>query len=717
MRRSILIVLLAVVAVAVSPGSLWAQSSAEQLANAKRLFDALNYEQAAIALDQIVAGAPTPPIRDAALAAQFATAYDLRARSRFFLGDVEGAKSDFRALLHIAPGYAPAQVSARVKAVFDEIAKASVGRIVLTLTPSDADVELDGVPLAVVGGPVAVTAGPHTVSARRSGCRPASQEVTVPAGAAQEVALALERVSASLQLVTVPAGAEVLVDGAPRGRTEPGPLPAAWAEWPAKLGLSADTFSKPLVLDDLPQGAHVIRLQQACRTPVERRVSIEAFDDYRIEPIKMERAVASVVVETPVAGASVLLDGELRGAAPLVLEDVCEGSHVVEVRTAGGRHVERITARTGEKMTVQAAVRPAVALLAVTGLPEGYRGPDPRLALERALAGTRSITIFAPPAEKVQQALKGESLSPGWLAFDKARRPLGAGASAITDAARLDLARRVARQLEVQGVAEATLRPGTERNQYLLTILSSESAQPDVLDVTLENPPSINAAVLRLDAAPAFYRPSLGVSVADVLDVSGAVVIALEGRAAAARPGLAVGDLIVKVGDQPVVDAAAFAAALAGRNANDKLVVEARDRTGAVKRAELTVAMAPRLLAMSDETWTFNSLVLGLRNRLMSGGQADDAVVRLHLAVSLMRVGNWADARAELSRVQLPPGPGVSDGTVKYLAGLCHEAMGQPAEAEQAWRAAAADADSLLTEDGPAIKELAERKLAGLKSR
>jgi len=128
--------------------------------------------------------------------------------------------------------------------------------------------------------------------------------------------------------------------------------------------------------------------------------------------------------------------------------------------------------------------------------------------------------------------------------------------------------------------------------------------------------------------------------------------------------------------------------------------------------------MAPRLLAMSDETWTFNSLVLGLRSRVSSAvGQADEGVVRLHLAVALMRVGNWAEARRELNRVQLPPGPGVSNGTVHYLLGLCHEALGQPAEAARAWKAAAAEKDSLLTEDGPAIKDLAERKLGGLPSR
>jgi tetratricopeptide (TPR) repeat protein len=711
MSRVLPRVLAAIVAVAFLAPAVHAQSPAEQLTNAKRLFDALNYEQAAGVLDQLVAGAPTPPIRDLELARVFAGAYELRARARFFLGDVEGARSDFRALVKIEPGHELPLGSAKVKAIFDEIVKAGVGRIVLNLSPPDAELQLDGVPFPAVAGSIPVSVGIHTIGARRSGCRPASQDVTVAADTTKEVVIALERISAALQVVTVPTGVDLVVDGTARGKTEAGPLSPPYAEFPAKLGLPADAFSKPFMLDGLPQGNHVIEFRRACYTPAERRVSIEQFADYRIEPVKLEKAVASVTVESSAAGASVLLDGEVRGPAPQSFDDVCEGSHIVEIRSPGGRHFERIEARAGARIVVRGVIRPAVALLGINGLPDGYRGPDQRLGIERALAGSRAVTFFAPPDDRLQQALRAESLSPGWLAFDKSRRPIGAGASAITDTARIEIAKRLGRALEVQGLAEATLVPGSERNLYLVTILSTESARPDVLELTLEDAPSINAAILRLDAMPAFYRPTVGVNVADVLDVSGAVVIGADGPAGPGR--LAPGDLVLKADGQPVADAAGFLKALAAHKGGEKLAVDARERSGAAKHLELTVVMAPKLLAMSDESWLFNGLVLGLRAKL-AAAQADDAVIRLNLAVALMRVGNWADALAELGRVQLPVGPGVSNGTVQYLLGLCHEALGQPAEAERAWRAASADADSLLTEDGPGVKELAERRLAVL---
>jgi hypothetical protein len=59
----------------------------------------------------------------------------------------------------------------------------------------------------------------------------------------------------------------------------------------------------------------------------------------------------------------------------------------------------------------------------------------------------------------------------------------------------------------------------------------------------------------------------------------------------------------------------------------------------------------------------------------------------------------------------------VSNGTVQYLLGLVAEALGQLPDAERAWKAATAAPGALLGEDGPLIKDLAERKLSALKLR
>jgi predicted Zn-dependent protease len=91
----------------------------------------------------------------------------------------------------------------------------------------------------------------------------------------------------------------------------------------------------------------------------------------------------------------------------------------------------------------------------------------------------------------------------------------------------------------------------------------------------------------------------------------------------------------------------------------------------------------------------------------------EQSVVRLNTAVALGRIGEWAAAQVELRQVKLPDRPGVGSGTVQYLLGVAAEALGNRAEAEAAYKAAAAT-DSLLTDDGPRVKDLAEARLAEL---
>ncbi len=259
-----------------------------------------------------------------------------------------------------------------------------------------------------------------------------------------------------------------------------------------------------------------------------------------------------------------------------------------------------------------------------------------------------------------------------------------------------------------------TARPGGDRSQFLLSILAADSSVPDVLEVIPDNPASVNGVIARLDQVPAMYRPTAGLAVGDVLDVSGAVVVSVDAAGAAAKAGIVPGDVIVKADGQPVADGSAFSAAVAAHKANDSVAVEVQARAGGAKPAALTISMTPRLVAMNDQSLLFNNIVIVLRSRLaQSSGGVPDPVVRLNLAVALMRLGNFEAARTELAKVQLTAGPGVSNGTVQYLLGLCYEALGQTAEAQQAWRAASTDSDSLLTEDGPFVKELAEAKLAG----
>jgi hypothetical protein len=192
------------------------------------------------------------------------------------------------------------------------------------------------------------------------------------------------------------------------------------------------------------------------------------------------------------------------------------------------------------------------------------------------------------------------------------------------------------------------------------------------------------------------------------------VIAAVDASGPGGQAGLQVGDIIVSADSKPVTDAAALAAAVASRTAGQSLTVEVKDRTGRPKTAELKVLLRPRLLGISDQTLLVNRTLVTLRARLSdSKDPAEQAAIRLNLAAALARLEAWSEARAELQQVTLSDGPGVGSGTVQYLLGLCAARLGNRADAEAAFKAAAASSH-LLTEDGPPVRELAEARLAEL---
>jgi hypothetical protein len=92
----------------------------------------------------------------------------------------------------------------------------------------------------------------------------------------------------------------------------------------------------------------------------------------------------------------------------------------------------------------------------------------------------------------------------------------------------------------------------------------------------------------------------------------------------------------------------------------------------------------------------------------------DVAAAQANLAVALMRLGNWSEARDLLGTIRMPGDPGVGRGTVLYLQGLCAEALSDHAAAVAAYKAAAGVPGALLTEDGPPIGPLAAEAEARL---
>ena len=701
-------------------GASPAFAQGDQLSNVKGLvdqarsaFDQLDYENTIKALDSAIAAIearPTPEVRRL-----LPSAYEMRARALFGLGKEPEARNDFLALLKVEPGYAlTGQVSPRIVAVFEELVKANVTELQLSIQPADAEVLLDGARVPASGTlPIAV--GDHTLSVSRIGFRSITQPFTAAAGAATVVdALALERTATVFKFVTAPAGVEVVVDNISHGETKPGPPPAEYAERAARAGVTAAELSAVLTVMELPIGSHRIQFRKKCFVMAERQQTVDQLNDYVLDPVKLEPAVASVSVSSNQPGTLVLIDGLQRGVAPLTIPDVCEGPHVVELKSQSGRYFQRIDARTGAKINVEGTLRPAFALVSASG--PAALNTDLRLTVEKQFASAQSVTLFAPAADDTTKALAAEKLPADWLAFDSNKRALGTAAE-VNAVMRGELSAKLSRQFDAQGIASVTVPSAATRNRLVVTLLAAGSSDPDVIELDLDSIDSTPQAVGRIDRGLTFFRPSLGLTAVDVADLEGPVIVAVDPNGPAAKAGIQSGDIVLKANAQPVPDAAALINLLAGRKADEDMTLDLKDRTGAAKKADTKIYMTPRLIGLNDQSLMVNKILVDLRNRLQTQGDPVlDSVIRLNMAVALARVGAWSEARLELQRVKLNDGPGVAAGTVQYLLGLAAERMGNLAEAEAAWKTAAATT-ALETEDGLPVKDLAEARLQGLQRR
>jgi tetratricopeptide (TPR) repeat protein len=651
----------------------------------KRLFDEFKYDQAVPLFDRLItAMAAGDPQQHAALLVQ---TYEMRARARFAMGNASGAEQDFAALLALRPDFRMgAGISPRVVAVFDNVRALTVGQARISLTPA-GEIDIDGRKhqIGAEGTTLDLSAGPHQVSSTRPGYAPVTQTLTITAGQSVDLPLTLQRVSAFIEVNTTEPGVEVFLDGQSRGVT---------AARPSGGG--------SLTLGDLPLGPHRVRLRRDCYVELDR--SFVVADDVRTEPLALDRATAAVKIETTVPGATIFVDGASTGAAPGTV-DVCQGTHVIEVRAAEGRFVDRRDWRTGDRVTLTATIRRAFPIVTLAGSAQQPVLDQLRNDLERIFAPAKDVLIYSPASTELSAALQGENVPPDWLTGAISRAPTALPRDVIRE-----LGRRLAARLGVQGFVAVVA--GDERFVATVGVLAAGSGEPEVFTISTADQASQARALDRLSGPlPAILRPSLGIGLVDVASVKGAVVV----RSAASSPdaGPVTGDVIVGAAGKPVMSVADLRAVMAGLDQAGSVTLDVSGADGQTRQVSATTAMVPDLLPLRDSSLLYNRAVLTLGGRAATAlSPIEKASAQLNLAIALIRLGNWDDALAALDQVKLDDGPGVSTGTVSYLRGLALEGAGRGAEARAAFTEAASAASARLGSDGPLIAPLARQKLA-----
>ncbi len=264
-----------------------------------------------------------------------------------------------------------------------------------------AEARIDGTPVGTLPIRKIVQPGRHLIQVGREGYVTFSQWVEVAGGQVLSLPVSLEREAPETGSVLVAgdvSGAAIFVDGQPRGATpnviegipagehlievrpddsslqpfqqtvriiagerlvlNPTLRPAppqggslrVLANAPgAVVSLDGDVLGEaPASAEGLTPGEHIVEVRAEGYEPAQRTVTIDPGQQ-RVVSVTLEEVVAPpgrIVVNADVDGAQVIVDGEERGAPPVVLEDAPTGAHAIIVRAPGYREF-RQTCQTG----------------------------------------------------------------------------------------------------------------------------------------------------------------------------------------------------------------------------------------------------------------------------------------------------------------------------------------------------------------------------------
>lgn len=235
-------------------------------------------------------------------------------------------------------------------AVANEPASAPVSaQLFVTTSPSGAVVSCNGVPRDMAPLTIGdLPAGLHLIAASKPGYQTAQLSVELAPGQRLPVDLSLEPITGLLLLHSEPAGADVEIAGAHRGRT-------------------------PLLLTDLPLGDYRARLSAAGYTAREIELHVPDRTPQRVD-VRLASDSAIVNLDSDPAAARVLLNGIDRGLTPLRLDRIPQGELSLELLLDGYTpHRQTLRLAPGVEETMRVALSPLPAQLEVVSLPPGAR--------------------------------------------------------------------------------------------------------------------------------------------------------------------------------------------------------------------------------------------------------------------------------------------------------------------------------------------------------
>jgi hypothetical protein len=661
----------------------------------------------------------------------------LRANGHLQLLNNDRVEESFREVLRIDPFFT-GQLAPREQELMDALRAREGGTLEVASPERSAKILLNGVQAGLtseVPTRLPLLAGEYEVRLEKEGFQAGVTRVTIAAGQTVTVRdLAPQRRVPPVVLLADREDVELTIDNAPPARMARlqilrNQLTAAEASAVdqavdvAKLDVTSATgflLRNPPV--DRPI---VVRFRRDCFVETVRTIAVTSDALAKLGP---EEAVlwfgdASVVRLQPDAGtlrvasvpsdADVFVDGQLLGRTPFE-RSVCSGQHRVRVRHRIGSFNAVANVARGRTESVDAMLKPSVAMVGAVETAQGSLRAFPDLAarVDQTLAAV--VTTYRA-ATRVELAPE----IPRWT--DQSAVELVAAADHEDGTAVTRLLRLANENYDAALLLAAVQRAATGGGEAPVDLLLfwSDHAAPDRIRwVTGQD--DLKALLERLDvpadASELVYQNHLGVRVADTALPGGALLIVrVEVGSAAEVAGLKVGDAVEAV-DGTVVSAAQFDDRVRQKRPGELVALRIASAGAAPRVVNVPVQRRARRAPVFDPSYYGNALIAKLTvAAILAPAGADRDLFGFNLALAYMRFGEYRQALDQLGALgTVVEGSGVGKGAVLFFRARCLEAVGERDRALALYKDVAGLDDQPLADDGTGVATLARRRLLAL---